>query len=143
MLLERAREILERVDHTEREVMRIGQGVAGRLQIAFVARRPMGCCRRSSGVSRRQSRYRARGDEQCRAESALIRREIDIAIAKPRVEDDELKSEILVKEPLILAVPDTFRERELRLADLEVETFILSPGGLSRVLPFSCWTSAG
>ncbi|TIQ79311.1 MAG: LysR family transcriptional regulator, partial [Mesorhizobium sp.] len=36
LLLERAREILERVDQTEREVMRIGQGVAGRLRIAFV-----------------------------------------------------------------------------------------------------------
>lgn len=38
---------------------------------------------------------------------ALIRHEIDLAIARPSIEDPEVISKHLIDEPLILAVPDT------------------------------------
>jgi DNA-binding transcriptional LysR family regulator len=61
---------------------------------------------------------------------ALIRREIDGAIARPAVEDDEIISEKLHEEPLIIALPDAF-EREwhqpLPLASLRDASFILYP----------------
>ena len=61
---------------------------------------------------------------------ALIRREIDGAIARPAIEDDEILTEKLHEEPLIIALPDAF-EREwqqpLPIASLRDATFILYP----------------
>ncbi|MFS8115355.1 LysR family substrate-binding domain-containing protein [Rhizobium jaguaris] len=61
---------------------------------------------------------------------ALIQREIDIAIARPSIKDDEVKSEFLHQEPLILALPDNSpfnAQAAPKLADLSNETFILYP----------------
>jgi DNA-binding transcriptional LysR family regulator len=61
---------------------------------------------------------------------ALIRREIDGAIARPAIEDDEILTEKLHEEPLIVVLPDAF-EREwqqpLPIASLRDATFILYP----------------
>ena len=42
---------------------------------------------------------------------ALIRREIDGAIARPAIEDDGILCEKLHDEPLIIALPDAFEPR--------------------------------
>lgn len=57
---------------------------------------------------------------------ALIRREIDIAIARPSLDDDEFRSELFTT--LILALPDspaTTARCAIRLADLSDQTFVL------------------
>jgi len=61
---------------------------------------------------------------------AVIQREIDIAIARPSLDDEELKSEPLHHEPLILALSDTsplLHNPPIRLAALKGETFVLYP----------------
>lgn len=130
LLLERAKEILERVDQTEREVLRIGQGIAGRLRIAFVGTATFGLLPtiiKAFRADHPDIELALSAMNNAELKRALIQREIDIAVARPSIEDDELKSETLAREPLILAVPESFREGELRLADLKAETFILFP----------------
>lgn len=130
LLLERAREILERVDQTEREVMRIGQGVAGRLRIAFVGTATYGLLPniiRAYRTANPEIELALSAMNNAELKRALIQREIDIAVARPSIEDPELKSESLGREPLILALPDTFPEGEHALSDLKTETFVLYP----------------
>ena len=132
VLLERAREILDRIDRTEREIHRIGEGIAGRLRIAFVGSATYGL------LPTVIKAYRATYPDVELALSAmnnaelwraLIQREIDIAVARPAIDDVELKSELLLKEPLILAVPEHFRitGSPIPLKDLQAETFVLYP----------------
>jgi len=130
LLLERAKEILERIDQTEREVMRIGQGVAGRLRIAFVGTATYGLLPyilRAFRTANPAIELALSAMNNADLKRALIQREIDIAVARPSIEDPEVKSESLGREPLILALPDTFAEGEHVLADLKGETFILYP----------------
>jgi DNA-binding transcriptional LysR family regulator len=130
LLLERAKEILERIDQTEREVMRIGQGVAGRLRIAFVGTATYGLLPnilRAFRTANPAIELALSAMNNADLKRALIQREIDIAVARPSIEDPEVKSESLGREPLILALPDTFADGEHVLADLKGETFILYP----------------
>jgi DNA-binding transcriptional LysR family regulator len=62
--------------------------------------------------------------------TALIRREIDIAIARPKLDDPEIVSRQLVKEALVAALPDTHPLAEagqVKMPDMERETLILYP----------------
>jgi DNA-binding transcriptional LysR family regulator len=134
VLLERAHDVLERLDSAEREIKRIGEGFSGHLRIAFVGSATYGVL---PNVIRA---YRAAYPDVEMALSAMnnaelrravIQREIDIAVARPSLDDEELKSERLLHEPLILAVPDAFElpqaQRPVRLSSLKTETFILYP----------------
>ncbi len=61
---------------------------------------------------------------------AVIQREIDIAVARPSLDDEELKVEHLHHEPLILALPAELASAQahpIRLAALKNKTFILYP----------------
>jgi DNA-binding transcriptional LysR family regulator len=61
---------------------------------------------------------------------ALIQREIDVAIARPSIEDEEVTSEFLHEEPLILAIPDNspFNSQSMpNLGDMGDECFIIYP----------------
>jgi DNA-binding transcriptional LysR family regulator len=132
LLLERAREILERVDQTEREVMRIGQGVAGRLRIAFVGTATFGVLPkiiRAFRAAHPDIELALSAMNNAELRRALIQREIDIAVARPSIEDAEVKSETLMKEPLVLALPDSYanREQPFHLADFKNATFVLFP----------------
>ncbi|MGB3815309.1 MAG: LysR substrate-binding domain-containing protein [Shinella sp.] len=132
LLLERAREILERVDQTEREVMRIGQGVAGRLRIAFVGTATFGVLPniiRAFRAAHPDIELALSAMNNAELKRALIQREIDIAVARPSIDDAELKSETLLKEPLILALPDTYADQEgdFALSDFKSATFVLFP----------------
>lgn len=60
---------------------------------------------------------------------SLIRREIDIAIARPALDDAEITTRKLGDEPLVLAAPDTLDlpKGAVDLRQLSGETFVLYP----------------
>ncbi len=133
VLLERAREILERVERTKREVRRIGEGVAGRLRVAFVGSATHGVLPdviKAFRGTHPDVELALSAMNNAELKRALIQREIDLAVARPSLVDDELKSVPLQHEPLILALPASpkFGEPDaIRLADLKGETFVLYP----------------
>ncbi|WP_349630082.1 LysR family transcriptional regulator [Bradyrhizobium tropiciagri] len=133
VLLERARDVLERLDRTHREIKRIGEGFSGHLRVAFVGSATYGVLPnvikafRSAYPDVELALSAMNNAEQKRA---VIQREIDIAVARPSLDDEELKSEPLLQEPLILALSDTspLLERQVtRLSALKSETFVLYP----------------
>lgn len=134
LLLERARELLANLDSTFAEVRRIGSGSEGRLRIAFVGSSTHGVL--PTLIKSYRSHYAdvdlvLSAMNNAELKRALIQREIDVAIARPSIEDDEVKSEFLHREPLILALPDNSplnSQPSPSLADLRDETFILYPG---------------
>lgn len=133
VLLERARDVLERLDRTHREIKRIGEGFSGHLRVAFVGSATYGVLPnvikafRSAYPDVELALSAMNNAEQKRA---VIQREIDIAVARPSLDDEELKSEPLLQEPLILALSDTsplLEQQVTRLAALKAETFVLYP----------------
>jgi LysR family transcriptional regulator, benzoate and cis,cis-muconate-responsive activator of ben and cat genes len=133
VLLERAREVLERLDRTEREIKRIGEGFSGHLRVAFVSSATYGVL--PNVIKTFRSTYpdvelALSAMNNVELKRAVIQREIDIAVARPSLDDEELKPEPLLHEPLILALPEAFallQERPIQLACLKSETFILYP----------------
>ena len=131
-LQERAREILERVDQTEREVMRIGQGIAGRLRIAFVGTATFGTLPniiRAFRLANPDIELALSTMNNAELKRTLIQREIDIAVARPDLNDQELRSETLIEEPLVLALPDIYAHfpDPMKLEELRDVTFVLFP----------------
>lgn len=133
VLLERARDVIERLDGAEREIKRIGEGFSGYLRIAFVGSATYGAL--PTVIKAFRSTYpdvelALSAMNNAELKRSVIQREIDIAVARPSLDDEELKSDRLLHEPLILAVPDMsalLGERPIRLASLKAETFILYP----------------
>jgi DNA-binding transcriptional LysR family regulator len=133
VLLDHARDVLDRLDQTQREVKRIGEGISGRLRIAFVGSATYGVL--PNVIKTYRSAYpdvelALSAMNNAALKRAVIQREIDIAIARPSLDDEELKSEPFHHEPLILALPDTspFLQHEpIRLDALKGETLVLYP----------------
>ncbi|WP_419913960.1 LysR family transcriptional regulator [Hoeflea sp.] len=133
VLLERARQILDQLDSTFREVTRIGQGSAGRLRIAFVGSASHGVL--PTIIKSYRSHYpdvdlALSAMNNAELERALIQREIDIAVARPSLKGDEFRTVELHREPLVLAIPDNSAlnaQSSVALRDLVDETFILYP----------------
>ncbi len=133
VLLERARQILDQVDGAFREVTRIGQGRAGRLRIAFVGSASHGV------LPTIIKSYRAQYPDvdlalsamnNANLERALVQREIDIAVARPSLAIEDLRTVKLHHEPLVLALPDSdplSAKRDVTLKDLAATTFVLYP----------------
>lgn len=133
VLLQRARELFASLESAFNEVRRIGSGSEGRLRIAFVGSSTHGV------LPALIKSYRSHHPDvdlvltamnNAELKRALIQREIDVAIARPSIEDDEVKSEFLHQEPLILALPDNSifnAQAAPRLVDLANETFIFYP----------------
>ncbi|WP_341864138.1 LysR substrate-binding domain-containing protein [Gymnodinialimonas sp. 57CJ19] len=132
-LLVRARDILERLDRTKREVKRIGEGAAGRLRIAFIGSASYGVLPELIRTFRSEYpdvELALSALNNAELKTALIERQIDIAFARPALEDDEIRCDLIHQEPLILAVPaesDLAERDELILAELKRETFVLYP----------------
>ena len=132
-LLERGQEILALLEESRLEARRIGQGAEGRLRIGFVGSSTYGVVPNILKSYRRNYPGVALGlfpMNNAALRSALIRREIDVAIARPKLDDPEICSRQLVEEPLVLAVPDTHRLAEVgavALADLGDEILIFYP----------------
>lgn len=133
VLLERAHDILGQVERTQREVRRIGEGIAGRLRVAFVGSATHGVLPniiREFRSTHPDVELALSAMNNAELKRALIQREIDSAVARPSLVDDELKSVPLQYEPLILALPDLpkFRDSDaIHLASLKGETFVLYP----------------
>ncbi|MBT9385098.1 LysR family transcriptional regulator [Pseudooceanicola sp. CBS1P-1] len=134
VMLERARDMLERLDSTWREVRLIGQGGAGRLRIAFVGSAthgPMPTLIKSYRMHYPDVDLSLAAMNNAELERALIQQDIDIAIARPRLEGDDFRSALLIEEPLVLALPDNaplaHQMPPIRLRDLAGETFVLFP----------------
>ncbi|MEN9059675.1 LysR substrate-binding domain-containing protein [Ponticoccus litoralis] len=132
-LLKHGRNILDQVERAEREVRRIGEGAAGRLRIAFVGTASHGVLPELIREFRNaypDIELALSAMNNAELKTALIARHIDVAIARPALEDEEIRCFPLHEEPLILAVPvesDLARAERLRLADLKRETFVLYP----------------
>jgi len=133
VLRDHTRQMLERLDTALRETRRVGSGSAGRLSIAFA-----GCA--SYGLLPALIRaYRSCHPEveldlvavnNADLHRALVQREIDIAVARPALEDDEFRNEPLCTEPLLLALPEASElgaRAGIRLADLAGQTLVVYP----------------
>lgn len=132
-LLERGQSIINQIDDTRLEVRRLGQGAEGRLRIGFVGSATFGM------LPNIVKSYRANFPEvnlslfpmnNAQLHRALISREIDVAFARPALNDSEFVTRHLAEEPLIAAVPDTLDVGEgdaLDLRTLTAPSFILYP----------------
>jgi LysR family transcriptional regulator, benzoate and cis,cis-muconate-responsive activator of ben and cat genes len=132
-LFERTREILELLDTAYRETTLIGKGGAGILRIGFVGSATHGPLPRLIKAFRSNyppvdlALYAMNNAE---SERALVQREIDIAVARPRLSGDEFRTDILNSEPFILALPEDSKWSKfdkVPLADLHDEVFVLFP----------------
>ena len=133
ILLERARDILDRAGSAEEAVRQAGAGTIGSLTVGFVS---------SATYSVLPDIVHAFRAENADVEltlvpmnnagqrDALIQRRMDIGIARPRIDDDELRHEMIIRERLVVALPatDPLAELpELTVADLANREFILYP----------------
>lgn len=133
VLLEHARVILERLDSAYRATRLVGSGAAGLLRIAFVGSASHGVL--PSLIKSYRSHFAdvelvLSAMNNAELQRALIQKEIDIAVARPDLKDETLRSQLLCKEPMVLALPDDAdlcAQAEIRLADLSNQTFVLYP----------------
>ncbi len=121
-LFERVQRILADIDDAKREARRLGQGAEGRLRIGFVGSSTYGI------LPTIIKSYRANYPEMslsllpmnnAQSHRALVRREIDVALARPALRDSEFVTRPLVEENLMLAVPDVFETKVNGIVELE------------------------
>ncbi|WP_314187382.1 LysR substrate-binding domain-containing protein [Paracoccus yeei] len=130
---EHARRILASLDAAWRETRLVGAGGAGRLRIAFVGSASHGVL--PTLIKSYRSFYpdvelALSALNNAELQLALISREIDVAVARPELKDEEFRSEPLCRERLILALPDNSPLAalpEVPFADLAGQTFVLYP----------------
>lgn len=132
-LYDRGREILREVEDIRIEVRRIGQGAEGRLRIGFVGSSSYGI------LPNIIKSFRANFPgvnlslipmNNARLYRALIRREVDVAFARPELKDPEFVTRRLCEEALVAALPDTFNvpaRDAINLADFREQSFVLYP----------------
>ncbi len=130
-LYERGRAVMREVEDVKLEIRRIGQGAEGRLRIGFVGSSSYGILPniiktfRASHPGMNLSLIPMNNANLYRG---LVRREIDVAFARPALEDPEFVTKKLCDEELIVAVPDSLEaEGEVDLRDLAGESFVLYP----------------
>ena len=132
-LMLRGRDILDRVDDTRLEVRRIGQGADGRLRIGFVGSSTYGIL--PNIIKSFRATYPGINlslipMNNAQLQKQLVGREIDVAFARPALNDAEFAVKKLIEERLILALPDTLDTGSRRVADLrrlETHNLILYP----------------
>lgn len=114
------------------EVRRIGQGAEGRLRVGFVGSATYGILPtvlKSFRVAYPEVNLSLIPMNNAQLHRSLIRREIDIAIARPALDDAEITTRKLGDEPLVLAAPDTLDlpRGAVDLRQLSGEAFVLYP----------------
>lgn len=120
-LLERGTRILRELEDARLEVRRIGQGAAGRLRVGFVGSATYGILPniiKSFRATYPDVAMSLIPMNNAQLYRSLIRREIDVAFARPTLVDSEFMSRKLREEPLILAAPDTLDTGAGNSADL-------------------------
>ncbi|WP_116134621.1 LysR family transcriptional regulator [Tropicimonas sp. IMCC34043] len=129
----RGKTILDLIADTRLEVRRIGQGAEGRLRIGFVGSSTYGILPniiKSFRAHYPQISLSLLPMNNAQLHRMLISREIDVAFARPALQDADLARLKLRDEPLVLAAPDTFdtgNRRHVTLAALRDAAFILYP----------------
>lgn len=133
LLLERAAIILSDYDDTCLEIKRMGQGASGRLRIGFVGSAthgPFPTLIKSFRAHFPKINLALRSMNVAEMHRSIIRRDIDIAISRPLIDNEEIQNHLLIDERLILALPDTLRVqygKQIALNEIADETFVLFP----------------
>ena len=129
----RGAEIQRLVADTELEVRRLGQGAEGRLRIGFVGSSTFGILPnivKSFRAHYPQTALPLLPMNNAQLHRRLVAREIDLAFARPALNDAEFAKIRLMDEPLALAAPDTLQTAKPGLvapAELGGQTLILYP----------------
>jgi LysR family transcriptional regulator, benzoate and cis,cis-muconate-responsive activator of ben and cat genes len=131
-LYERGSALLSEFNDIKIEVKRIGQGAEGRLRIGFVGSATYGLLPnilKSFRASYPEVNLSLTPMNNAELHRCLIRREIDIAIARPALDDAEIITRKLGEEPMVLAAPDTLAlpPGPVDLTRLKSERFVLYP----------------
>lgn len=132
-LLPRARDIQARVADAVRVARRAAEGLVGVIQVGFVGSATFSILPGVFNAYREQYPevelvLHAMNTAELRV--ALRDRSIDVAFARPGIQDPDIVSEVVQREPLIVALPDTdilAEQSHIALADLAVRPFILYP----------------
>ncbi len=131
-LYQRGSALIAEFNDIKLEVKRIGQGAEGRLRIGFVGSATYGLMPnilKSFRASFPDVNLSLIPMNNAQLHRSLIRREIDIAIARPALDDAEIITRKLGEEPLVLAAPDTLDlpAGPVDLRALRDERFVLYP----------------
>jgi DNA-binding transcriptional LysR family regulator len=132
-LLPRARQILGSIVEAARIARRAAEGATGVLNVGFVGSATYSLLPRVLNAFRTDNpdvdlMLHAMNTAELRV--ALIERTIDVAFARPAIGDPEVIDEVLLEEPLIVALPDVdplAAQSEIALGDLARRPFILYP----------------
>ncbi len=132
-LLPRARDILARVADAARVAKRASEGTIGVLQVGFVGSATFSILPgilNAFRTSHREVELVLHAMNTAELRAALIDRSIDVAFARPSIQDPEIVSEVAYKEPLIVALSDSdplAAHNQIALSDLSAHPFILYP----------------
>jgi len=132
-LLPRARDILARVADAARVARRAAEGSVGVLQIGFVGSATFSILPGILNAFRQSHSevelvLHAMNTAELRA--ALIDRSIDVAFARPAIQDPEIVNEVIYREPLIVALSQgdpLAAQNHIALDSLAARPFILYP----------------
>lgn len=132
-LQERGRETMTGIEDMQLEIRRIGQGAAGRLRIGFVGSSSYGLLPtiiKAFRAAHPAVSLSLMPMNNADLHKALIRREVDVAFARPTLEDSEFVTRKLCDEALVVAMPESFEVKgdgPINLRDYAKENFILYP----------------
>jgi LysR family transcriptional regulator, benzoate and cis,cis-muconate-responsive activator of ben and cat genes len=131
-LYHRGSKLLADLTDIKLEIKRIGQGAEGRLRIGFIGSATYGLLPnilKSFRTNFPKVNLSLIPMNNAQLQRSLIRREIDVAIARPALFDPEVITRKLGEEPLLLAAPDTLKVSvgPVDLQLLRDERFILYP----------------
>ena len=131
-LFERGSALLSELDDIKLEMKRFGQGAEGRLRIGFVGSSTFGILPsiiKSFRENYKETNLNLHPMNNAQLHRALVSRQIDIAFARPALNDSEFVTRKLSSEPLIIAVPDHLYpvDKIVNIADLHDQNFILYP----------------
>lgn len=129
---ERGSALLAELSDIRLEIRRIGQGAEGRLRIGFVGSATYGMLPtilKSFRASWPEVNLSLVPMNNAQLQRSLIRRDIDIAIARPALNDSEIVTRKLIDEPLVLAAPDALiaAPGPVSLPEIGVVSYILYP----------------
>lgn len=132
-LLERGRALVRDFDDMTREVRHLGEGAEGRLRVGFVGSSTFGILPniiKSFRANCPDVALSLTPMNNAQLHRRLVSREIDVAFARPALEDAEFRTVRLGIEPLIAAIPDTLptaKPTVVTLDELRGQRFVLYP----------------
>jgi DNA-binding transcriptional LysR family regulator len=132
-LLVEAYKILDQVEQAKSLAQRTARGELGKLAVGFVSSAAFELLPRLLAAYREEhpqisiSLHEMEKDQQI---AALFARQIQIGLLRPTIASSELCCEIILREPLLLALPlghPLVSKAQITIQDLINETFVLQP----------------